>query len=776
MTSDVADRASLRTRSWQCPEAAEDARLAALHRYAMLDTPAEAAFDRLAEHARDLFGTPVALVSLIDGTRQWFKARIGVELREVPREWAFCDHTIRGAAGELLVVPDLPADARFASNPLVAGAPHLRFYAGAPIVNPDGQVLGTVSVLSTEPRPDGLSTLQARGLATLAAMAADELELRLQARLSREAAEGALAARAAEERLRRAQEAAGVVAFEFVGEGRAAIGPAPPTPGLHEILGLPPGAAPGLRAILSAAHPADRPMLVAEARRLLAGGGAFRCEFRAARPGRPAGRWLQARGEFDLAPRAAGMSIWRLSGVILDITERKQVEIALREAEARQRTLFDAAPFGVIVIDPATHRILDVNERACEEYGYTRPEFLALTISDIDALGDSEAIRRRGRAHVVRPGTQEMEAQHRTRSGEVRDVLLRVQGTRLGGRDVTYGAHFDITARKAAEARLARLAAILEATPDLVGIADARTGRATYLNAAFRRVLGIDPEAEPGAVRMADCHAEEAMELLAGTALPAVERTGTWIGENTVRRGDGGSIPVSQVILAHRDASGAVESYSTVMRDLTERKRAEEDRLLLTRELDHRAKNILAVVQAALRLTPKADAESYAAAVEGRVMALARAHSLLSERSWSGAELRTLLEGELSAFLAAPDPGGADTPRAQLDGPFVTLVPPMAQGISMALHELATNATKHGALSAPGGRLQVSWQVRDGMLRLRWRETGGPSVGGPPARRGFGTRILDQTIRGQLGGVARIDWDAAGLVCEIEVPQGERGA
>jgi PAS domain S-box-containing protein len=407
-----------------------------------------------------------------------------------------------------------------------------------------------------------------------------------------------------------------------------------------------------------------------------------------------------------------------------------------------------------------------------------------MTIADVDALGDSEAIRVRGRAHAIRPGTQELEVRHRTKAGEVRDVLLRAQGVVLGGRDVTYGAHIDITARKAAEARLARLAAILEATPDLVGIADARTGRATYLNAAFRRALGLSAEAEPGAVSMADCHPPEAERVLAEAALPAADRTGSWIGESAVRAVDGRSVPVSQVVLAHRGGTGEVESYSTIMRDLTERRRAEEERLLLMREVDHRAKNVLAVVQAALRLTPKRDPEAYAAAVEGRVMALARAHTLLSERRWSGAELRALLGGELSPFLSAVaqagDAGGAalDTPRAELDGPPVTLAPTAAQALSMALHELATNATKHGALSASGGRLRVSWTLdrENCALRLRWTETGGPALAGPPARRGFGSRVIEATIRNQLGGIVRTAWEPEGLVCEIEAPLAESHA
>lgn len=225
----------------QAPDG-EAARLMMLRRYAILDTPAEAAFDRLAALARDLLGAPMAMVSLIDETRQWFKARVGIELREVPRELAFCDHTIRGGPDKLLVVPNLTADPRFASNPLVTGDPHLRFYAGAPLVGPGGAVLGTISVLSPEPRPDGLSEVEARGLRNLAAMAADELELRLQSHLSREAVLRAEAARAAEERLRRAQEAAGVVAFEITGHGRTVAGVAPRASRLRQILGLPSGA------------------------------------------------------------------------------------------------------------------------------------------------------------------------------------------------------------------------------------------------------------------------------------------------------------------------------------------------------------------------------------------------------------------------------------------------------------------------------------------------------------------------------------------------------
>jgi PAS domain S-box-containing protein len=206
------------------------------------------------------------------------------------------------------------------------------------------------------------------------------------------------------------------------------------------------------------------------------------------------------------------------------------------------------------------------------------------------------------------------------------------------------------------------------------------------------------------------------------------------------------------------------QHFLAVLTDVTERKAAEERQALLSREVDHRAKNALAVVQATLRLTPKEDAASYARAVEGRVGALARAQTLLAGDRWTGAHLRALVEGELAPFL-----GGQ---RAELDGPPVVLPAGAAQPIAMALHELATNAVKHGALSVPEGCVSVSWRVTAPVatLWLRWAETSGPVVVGPPRRRGFGMRVLEGTVRGQLGGTVSLTWEAAGLVCQMEVP------
>jgi two-component sensor histidine kinase len=187
---------------------------------------------------------------------------------------------------------------------------------------------------------------------------------------------------------------------------------------------------------------------------------------------------------------------------------------------------------------------------------------------------------------------------------------------------------------------------------------------------------------------------------------------------------------------------------------------------LLAQEVDHRAKNALAVVQAALRLTPRHDAAAYAKAIEGRVAALARAQTLLAEDRWRGASLQALLEGELAPFVSLR--GDTTGPRAELRGPPVLLPPALTQPLAMALHELATNAVKYGALSVATGRVSVSWRIAGGRLILHWTETGGPEIAESPRKPGFGSRVLDTVVRVQLGGRLSLDWARSGLTCEID--------
>jgi PAS domain S-box-containing protein len=219
------------------------------------------------------------------------------------------------------------------------------------------------------------------------------------------------------------------------------------------------------------------------------------------------------------------------------------------------------------------------------------------------------------------------------------------------------------------------------------------------------------------------------------------------------------------------DVDGGIREIAGVSMDVTEQMEDARRRDTLAREVDHRARNALAVVQSILQLTPTDAPKVFAATVGGRVAALARAHSLLADDGWSGADLHAVAERELAAHPVA---AGTIAPFS-LDGPQVHLAPAAVQPLTMVLHELATNAARHGALSSPGGTVEITWRLgrragEDGLLHLRWAEVGGTPIPGPPTRRSFGSRFIDSTIRGQLGGSVKRNWALPGLVCEIAVP------
>ena len=238
-------------------------------------------------------------------------------------------------------------------------------------------------------------------------------------------------------------------------------------------------------------------------------------------------------------------------------------------------------------------------------------------------------------------------------------------------------------------------------------------------------------------------------------------------GEFRVSRPDGEVRWCVGTAAATLDSSGRVVRVSGVTVDITERKRAEERQNLLAREVDHRAKNALALAQSIVRLTRADEVKAYVNAVEGRINALARVHTILSLSSWQGAELSKLIEEELAPYSL----GG----QIKLAGPEVQLLPATAQTLALALHELFTNSAKYGALSARSGRLAIGWQVEDDHLTLTWDETGGPLVG-PPKSRGFGTRSLLASVESQLGGQAEFNWRPEGLLCRLKVPLTLKGA
>ncbi|HET6972074.1 MAG TPA: HWE histidine kinase domain-containing protein [Phenylobacterium sp.] len=196
--------------------------------------------------------------------------------------------------------------------------------------------------------------------------------------------------------------------------------------------------------------------------------------------------------------------------------------------------------------------------------------------------------------------------------------------------------------------------------------------------------------------------------------------------------------------------------------DIHERKLAEEHQQLLLNELNHRVKNTLAIVQAIAWQSLRTGMASAGMreAFEGRLAALSAAHDVLTQQNWEAAEIGRIITMSMAPHHAADG-------RVSIEGPRLDLPPKSAVALSLAVHELATNAVKYGALSQPEGRIDVRWSVDDRRLRLTWRESGGPRVS-YPARRGFGARLLEQGLAEELRGSVRLEFHPEGLVCEVD--------
>jgi PAS domain S-box-containing protein len=462
-----------------------------------------------------------------------------------------------------------------------------------------------------------------------------------------------------------------------------------------------------------------------------------------------------------------------VAGTTRDVTESRQTEEALRESEARFRVMADAVPQIVWITDPEGR--VEFFNRHWADYtgaryepttaaevaaGFVHPDDTALTMERF------EEARRTG-------GTFLVEHRIRSKNGDYRWFLVRGEphrDPRTGEIIHWFGASVDIHDRKRAEEALreseVRWRGLFERMQEGVEVdeliygADGRVVDFRYLevNAAWERHTGLMREAVVG---------RRASEIF-----PA-EEVAFWVGAFARVAETGEATYIERYVSAPLERWYEVIAYpfepgrtASLVLDVTARKAEEERQALLMREVDHRAKNVLAVVEAALRLTQAPDLPSFRRIALGRVAALTRAQTLLAKDRWRGADLRSLVEGELAPFV------GEAGPRAKLEGAPVFLPPRAAQPVAMALHELATNAVKYGALSTPKGCVSVSWRLADGphgVLRLRWAEVGGPPVGEPPARRGFGSRVLEATVRAQLGGKLTVEWEKSGLVCEIQV-------
>jgi PAS domain S-box-containing protein len=311
-----------------------------------------------------------------------------------------------------------------------------------------------------------------------------------------------------------------------------------------------------------------------------------------------------------------------------------------------------------------------------------------------------------------------------------------------------------------------RFRELLQALPAAIYTTDAE-GRITFFNRACIDFAGRTPKiGEMWCVTWK-------LYLPDGTALPhdqcpmAValkENRPVRDVEAVAERPDGSRICFMPYPTPLRDERGLLIGAVNMLVDITARKQAEQRMILLTAEVDHRSNNLLAVIQAMLRLTKADTAEEFRASFQGRLTALANVQRLFSASRWTGASLKAIVEDELRPYASE------DGERISIVGDDVRLPASLAQAIAVAVHELATNAAKYGSLSTPSGRVDIGWETDDAeALVLRWSERDGPRVK-EPTRKGFGVGAVDSVIRTLRGRITR-QWRPEGLSCELSFPE-----
>jgi PAS domain S-box-containing protein len=490
-------------------------------------------------------------------------------------------------------------------------------------------------------------------------------------------------------------------------------------------------------------------------------------------------------GRFQgLCPTVAGTSKWwdvlvtpmkgpdgrpeRLLWVSRDITERKQAEDRIAETVERYRLAARATNDATWDWDLATDHI-QWNEAVQILFGYTpeevgpsgrwwkehiHPEDRERVVQDIHAVIDGQA--------------SNWSAEYRFLKADGSYAAIFDRGYVLrdeSGRAVRMiGAMLDMTGRKQAEEAERQLAAIIESSDDAILSMDL-TGAIASWNRGAERLYGYRAEeviGEPVSILIPEDRQDEEAELL--------ERSGRGERvehfETVRRRKEGDLVEVSLTVSAVRDRQGRIIGTSKIARDITERKRLEEQLLLVNRELHHRVKNTLATVQAVISSTARRaqTIAEFQQAVTERITSLARTHTLLIEKDRCGASLQDILRSELAPY----DDGSGQ--RVRLDGPEIRLPSEIAVAFGMGIHELTTNAAKYGAFSFPTGCVEVTWNLEkltDGCrLTLKWQERGGPPVK-QPERQGFGSVLLQRALGRQLGGEVETDFAPDGLRVRI---------
>ena len=463
---------------------------------------------------------------------------------------------------------------------------------------------------------------------------------------------------------------------------------------------------------------------------------------------------------------------------------------ALAKSETRLRAATDAVPH-LVWTSTAGGSWTWANQRWVEYSG--------LSVSESAGLGWLDRVHPDDRHATMAAwrnadAAGELRIEHRLRAAEgtyrwfstraLPERKVPAPGPFAGGEEETrarwYGTSTDVEDARRAETALreseARFRGFAETSPDVLWIVDAAGQRLEYLSPAYEQVWGETRRAVLNDLR----HWAELLhpdDLHTLDILPRVLRGERAEAEYRIRRASDGAVRwIRDTGFPILDAAGRVQRVAGLAQDVTSQREAEQQQKLLLNELNHRVKNALAGAQALAAQTARGGVSdnpgAFLRAFEERLIALARAHDMLTREGWRSASL-----GEVVVETLTPHKG--DAGRVQASGPEVRLVPGAAVALHMAFHELATNALKHGALSTAAGRIEVAWSVlrpandapeSPAILDIAWRECGGPPVKGPPARTGFGMRLLEKGLARQLGGEARFDFAPSGVELVLRLP------
>jgi PAS domain S-box-containing protein len=397
-----------------------------------------------------------------------------------------------------------------------------------------------------------------------------------------------------------------------------------------------------------------------------------------------------------------------------------------------------------------------------QEVVVERPDGSRVTVMvDIDAVRD-EAGEIVGAINCFRDVTDFR------RRGDAAHALIVADNARL-----LHESEAELSESRRSEVAAQRLAAIVESSDDAI-VAKNLDGIIRSWNAGAERLFGYTAEeaiGKPITMLIPEERLDEETTILA--RIRAGERVDHY--ETVRRRKDGSPIEISLTVSPVRDAAGRIIGASKIARDITERRRAERQQKLLLQEMNHRVKNLFSLASSVVALSARSakSTEDMASAVSDRLRALARAHALtlpaVSDGD-HGAEgsigLHALVRTIVSPY---EERGDGDVARLTISGPDVAIANSSVTSLALLLHEFATNAAKYGALSTPGGQIQLDCTEEGEWLVLTWRERGGPVITGPREEEGFGSRLARATVKGQFGGEIVRKWRPEGLLIRLTV-------